>query len=107
MTRYSLAAWLFVAVIVLVVAGEFIPHFPGWATGIIAWCACLLLWPRLSRNQAIVTLLLLAFGIAGMAWGMASGKAGLVRQALAQNIPLIAMLIAVSFLRPISVLRRA
>jgi hypothetical protein len=90
-------------VIVLVVAGEFIPHFPGWATGIIAWCACLLLWPRLSRNQAIVTLLLLAFGIAGMAWGMASGKAGLVRQALAQNIPLIAMLIAVSFLRLISV----
>lgn len=103
MTRYNIAAWMFVAVVVLVVADELIPNFPGWATGVIAWCACLLLWPRLSRNQAIVTLLLLAFGIAGMAWGMASGKAGLVQLALAQNIPLIGMLIAVSFLRLISV----
>jgi hypothetical protein len=107
MTRHGIAAWLFVAVVVLVIVSALVPEFPNWLTGLVAWGACLLLWPRLSRNQARVTLLLLVFGIAGVLWGAASGKTGLFRLALAQNIALIAMLISVSFLRLISVSPRA
>ncbi|MEK6593100.1 MAG: hypothetical protein AABZ67_08440 [Pseudomonadota bacterium] len=103
MTRYILAAWLFVAVVVLVIVSAIVPQFPDWLTGLVAWGACLLLWPRLSRNQARVTLLLVAFGAAGVLWGAASGKAGLFEKALAQNIALIAMLISVSFLQLISI----
>jgi hypothetical protein len=69
MTRHSIAAWLFVAVVVLVIVSALVPEFPNWLTGLVAWGACLLLWPRLSRNQARVTLLLLVFGIAGVLWG--------------------------------------
>ena len=86
----------------LSVAGGLIPAYPDWLTGIAGWAACALLWPRLSGAQARVVLALLVAGLAGIAWGMASGGAGLIERALAQNIPLIGMLIAVSFLRLIS-----
>lgn len=105
--RYLLAAWLFVAVVAFVVAGEIIPHFPRWPGGIVAWCACALLWPRLTRTQVRIVLALVACGVAGMTWGMASGKTGLVERALGQNIPLVGMLIAVSFLQLISTARDA
>jgi hypothetical protein len=92
---------------VFVVLGEVIGGFPDWPAGIIAWSACLLLWPRLSRRQSVVVLLLLAAGIGGIAWGMAGGRAGLVERALTQNTPLVAMLIAVSFLQLVSTARGA
>jgi len=105
--RYTLAAWLFVAVVALVIIGEIVPFFPRWLTGIIAWSACALLWSRLSRTQVRIVLALVAFGAAGVMWGMASGKTGLIQRALAQNIPLVGMLIAVSFLQLISTTRGA
>lgn len=105
--RYLLAAWLFVAVVAFVVIGEIIPHFPHWLVGIIAWGACALLWPRLTRTQVWIVLALVAFGAAGVIWGMSSGKTGLIQRALAQNIPLVGMLIAVSFLQLISTARNA
>jgi hypothetical protein len=101
--RYLLAAWLLAAVSALVVFAALVPAYPGWATGVIGWIACALLWPRLTRSQSRVALLLVGFGVIGIAAGIASGKAGLIERALAQNIPLIGMLIAVSFLRLISV----
>jgi hypothetical protein len=101
--RYTLAAWLFVTVVALVIFGGMIPYFPRWVTGIIAWCACALLWPRLSRTQVRIVLSLVAFGAAGVIWGMAGGKTGLIQRALTQNIPLVGMLIAVSFLQLISI----
>ncbi len=105
--RYRAGAWLLVAVIVLTVAGAVVPRLPGWVNGVLAWSACALLWPRVSRGQTIVVALLVAFGAAGIATGMASGKSGLVDLALGQNTPLIGMLIAVSFLQLISVARSA
>ena len=105
--RYTFAAWLFVAVVALVIIGGIIPHFPRWLVGVIAWIACALLWPRLSRTQVQIVLALVVFGVAGVAWGMASGKTGLIERALAQNIPLVGMLIAVSFLQLISTTRSA
>jgi hypothetical protein len=103
--HYVLAAWLFVAVVVLTVVGEAVPRFPGWLTGIIAWSACALLWPRLSRTQSRVVLALVGFGFLGVVWGAASGRDGfaLIQRALAQNIPMIGMLIAVSSLQLVSV----
>ncbi|MDP1717012.1 MAG: hypothetical protein Q8L40_02965, partial [Burkholderiales bacterium] len=103
--RYLVAAWLFVAVVALVVFNGIVPQYPAWLTGVIAWVACALLWPRLSRTQVRIVLALVAFGAAGVVWGMASGKSGLVQRALGQNIPLVGMLIAVSFLQLISTTR--
>lgn len=100
--RYIAAAWLYVTVVVFVVLAEMSVRFPHWLTGLIAWSACALLWPRLTRGQTRIVFALLALGAAGVAWGMAAGKSGLVERALAQNIPLIGMLIAVSSLQLIS-----
>jgi hypothetical protein len=105
--RYRAAAWLFVVVVVLTVAGAALPGFPGWLTGVVAWSACALLAPRLSARQRAVVAALVAAGLAGIAWDAASGAAGLIERALAQNIPLIGMLIAVSFLQLVSVGRGA
>lgn len=105
--RHLAAAWLLLSVVALSVLGALVPRFPGWISGVIAWAACALLWPRLSRRQAVVVVLLVGFGIAGMIAGMAHGTPGLVDRALAQNTPLIGMLIAVSFLQLISVARNA
>lgn len=101
--RHVLAAWLLAAVSALVVVGALAPGWPGWITGVIGWAACALLWQRLTRNQSLIALLLTGFGVAGIVAGAASGRRGLLALALAQNIPLIGMLIAVSFLRLISV----
>lgn len=86
----------------LAVAGELVPEYPDWLSGLVGWCACALLWPRLSSAQARTVGALLAAGLAGIVWGEASGAGALWARALAQNVPLVAMLIAVSFLRLIS-----
>lgn len=104
MRRHTAAAWSFVTVVVFVVLGGMSVRFPHWLTGIIAWSACLLLWPRLTQSQARIVLALVGVGAMGVVWGTAAGKSGLIERALAQNIPLIGMLIAVSSLQLIIVL---
>ncbi len=101
------AAWLLVAVAVLSVVGGLLPAYPDWMTGAIGWLACALFWPRLQPTQRRVTLALIAVGVAGIAWGALRGRAGLVTLALTQNMPLIGMLIAVSFLQLVSTQRTA
>lgn len=101
--REKIAAWCCVAVIILVVAAIWLPAYPAWITGVIAWVACLLLLPRLPRHQLIMVLVLAGLGALGIAWGMARGNDGLIRMALTQNVPLAGMLIAVSFLQLIAV----
>ena len=90
-------------VVALVAATIVFPGFPQWITGVIAWIACLLLMPGLPRRQLVMSWVLVVLGIAGILWGMASGKQGLVNVALSQNIPLTGLLIAVSFLQLIAV----
>ena len=101
--RAGLAAWLFVLVVLLVVAAVAFPGYPKAITGVVAWGACLLLMPDLPRRQLIMVWLLALLGMGGIAWGMAVGKVGLIDIALTQNIPLTGMLIAVSFLQLIAV----
>lgn len=106
-TRDSIAAWLYAAVAVLVVVGVLLPGYPDWVTGLVAWIACLLLLPRLSRRQLLMVLVLSLLGVLGIAWGMVSGVDGLVINALTQNVPLAGMLVAVAFLQLIAVDRGA
>lgn len=101
--RNAFAAWLYFAVVVLVVAAVWLPGYPAWITGVIAWAACLLLLPRLPAHQLYMVLALAGIGIAGIAWSMARGGSGLIEMALTQNVPLSGMLIAVSFLQLIAV----
>jgi hypothetical protein len=101
--RNALAAWLYFAVVVLVVAAVWLPGYPAWITGVIAWAACLLLLPRLPAHQLYMVLALAGIGVAGIAWSMARGASGLIEMALTQNVPLSGMLIAVSFLQLIAV----
>jgi len=105
--RDALAAWCYVAVVVLVVAAVWLPGYPAWITGVIAWAACLLLLPRLPPRQLYMVLALAGLGVLGIAWGMTQGSSGLVTMALTQNVPLSGMLIAVSFLQLIAVGRDA
>lgn len=100
---HRLAAWMLLGGVVLAIAGQLLPGYPVWTTGVLTWAACLLLAGGLVRRQVAIVLVLFGFGCAGIAWGTASGAEGLVKRALALNIPLIAMLIGVSFLRLISV----
>lgn len=101
--RDKLAAWCYLAVIILVVAAVWLPGYPAWITGVIAWAACLLLLPRLPRHQLTMVLVLAGLGALGIVFGMARGSEGLVKMALTQNVPLSGMLIAVSFLQLIAV----
>lgn len=101
--RDAVAAWCYVAVVILVVAAVALPAYPAWITGVIAWVACLLLLPRLPPHQLYMVLALAGLGVLGIIWGMARGSEGLVVMALTQNVPLTGMLIAVSFLRLIAV----
>jgi hypothetical protein len=76
--RNALAAWLYFAVVILVVAAVWLPGYPAWVTGVIAWAACLLLLPRLPAHQLYMVLALAGIGIAGIAWSMARGGSGLI-----------------------------
>lgn len=107
MFRGKLAAWCYLAVVVLVVAAVALPAYPAWITGVIAWTACLLLLPRLPRHQLLMVLALAGIGALGIAFGMTRGSDGLITMALTQNVPLSGMLIAVSFLQLIAVGRTA
>jgi hypothetical protein len=106
-SRDKLAAWCYLAVVILVVAAVGLPAYPAWITGIIAWAACLLLLPRLPRHQLNMVLVLAGIGALGIGFGMARGNNDLIRMALTQNVPLAGMLIAVSFLQLIAVSRDA
>lgn len=96
------AAWLLVAVAVLAVVGDLVPAYPDWITGMQGWIACVLFWPCLKTAQRRVALALVLFGSTGIVWAALRGHSGLVNRALTQNMPLIGMLIAVSFLQLIS-----
>jgi len=93
------AAWLLASVSLLAVVGDFVPAWPDWVTGVIAWAACAMLWHRVKPVQRRVIFLLLGFGFAGVVWGTLGGHGGLVNRAMTQNLPLVGMLLAVSFLQ--------
>ena len=64
--RDAVAAGLFFTVVVLVIAAVWLPDYPAWITGVIAWIACLLLLPKLPRHQLRLVLILAGLGVAGI-----------------------------------------
>lgn len=93
------AGALLTAMLVLSIAHELLPAIPTLAAAAAAWAAALLLWSRISTAQRVQVLGLGALGAAGLAWAAARGHAIVFEQALASNLPIVAMLAGVSFLR--------
>ncbi len=72
---------------------------PAWLAGIAAWTALALLWRGLDRRQRRLSLILMAIGVAALAWvGWRSGQFPWLG-VLTNNMALLGMLVAVSFLQ--------
>ncbi len=75
---------------------------PAWLPGACAWLAGLLLLPGLTRFQALQAALMSLVGLAGIAYASAHGNWAWWTGLRDGNHALLAMLAAVSFLRPIT-----
>lgn len=100
--RERLGGWGLVMLVVAVMAHQMWPAVPRWLAGVVGWAAALLLWPRLTAKQRVPVLAMLITGVAGIGTGAVLGQGGLMEQALSQNNALVAMLVAVSFLQPVT-----
>lgn len=75
---------------------------PAWLPGACAWLAGALMLPGLSRFQATQAALMTAVGVVGIAWASAHGSHAWWPGLRDGNHALLAMLAAVSFLRPVT-----
>ncbi|HMM77208.1 MAG TPA: hypothetical protein PJ986_15965 [Gammaproteobacteria bacterium] len=75
---------------------------PAWWPGACAWLAGALLLPALTRFQAMQAALMSLVGILGIAWAGAHGDRSWWPGLRDGNHALLAMLAAVSFLRPVT-----
>lgn len=75
---------------------------PVWLPGACAWLAGALLLPGLTRFQATQAALMTAVGLVGIAWASAHGSHDWWPGLRDGNHALLAMLAAVSFLRPVT-----
>lgn len=93
------AAWLILSMMLFALCtGARLP-VPAWLAGVCAWSACALLWPSLDRRQRRTARILIGIGLAALAW--AGGQTGHWpwQGVLTQNMALLGMLAAVSFLQ--------
>ncbi len=71
-----------------------------WLVAVTAWCAALMLWGRLRNTQRVQAVTFLSFGFCCLVLAHGSiPSASLVLQALTKNHLILALLIAVYFLR--------
>jgi hypothetical protein len=75
---------------------------PPWLPGACAWLAGLLMLPGLSRFQAAQAALMSAVGLACIGWAAAHGRHDWWSGLRDGNHAMLAMLAAVSFLRPVT-----
>lgn len=72
---------------------------PAWLAGIAAWTALALLWRGLDHRQRKISLILMAIGVVALAWvAWRSGEFPWLG-VLTNNMALLGMLVAVSFLQ--------
>lgn len=75
---------------------------PLWTAGLAAWLAGVLLWPQLTPPQHKQSIWLAGIGLGGLLVTLMLGGVPAWRNLLTQNIPLLGMLTAVSFLQMLS-----
>ncbi|SEG27753.1 hypothetical protein [Marinobacterium lutimaris] len=85
----------------LSIVAAFNEQIPGYLAGIPAWVALFLLIARQQRGQMIQRIVLLSIGLTGLALSLVIGSEGgaYLLKALEANQMIISMLVAVSFLR--------
>ena len=71
--------------------------------GLAAWGAAGLIWRRATRASIVQASVLFLIGVAGGIWGIRHGVTPDIHRALTANMPLIGLLIGVSFLQLVAV----
>lgn len=96
----SITGWILLTLLILALLAAFTQMIPGYIAGIPAWIAVSLLLRQQKRSQLIQSGILFSVGMAGLIIGVVNGadKRYLLK-ALEANQLVVAMLIAVSFLR--------
>ncbi|MDH3282676.1 MAG: hypothetical protein OEQ18_16330, partial [Gammaproteobacteria bacterium] len=101
--RRQTAGGLLAVLMALAVLHGAVPEIPAWPAGVAAWLAAVLLGRDISSGQRLQVSVLIALGVAALAWSHRRGVRLDLVGAIDQNHALLAMLAAVSFLRLVSV----
>lgn len=95
-----LPGWILLVMLPLTLLAALTDRLPAWLAGIPIWLALLLLFGRQQRVQRVQSLMLLTAGAAGLLIGLVvNGDSGYLLKALEANQMIVSMLVAVSFLR--------
>jgi len=81
------------------ILSEIWPEVPSWPSGVFAWFAAVLLVSQLSKSQMVQISILLIIGIVTLTFGIKLGSQPQWLRLLDNNVGLLSMLAAVSFLR--------
>lgn len=94
-----LSGWVLVGMILLAITHGVVPSFPSWPAGVCAWLAGAMLVHQTRLTQRILLTVLILLGVAAMAFALASGVSPEWVHILDANVPLVAMIASVGFLR--------
>ena len=97
--RSTLAGMLLAAMLVTAVAGELLGAVAPLWPGVAAWLAGALLWGRVATVLRVQAAALGVLGLLALGWAARRGGVVTAEVVLAANVPILAMLAAVSFLR--------
>ncbi len=87
---------------VLAIAHGVYPAVPAWPAGVAGWLAAALLVRNLGPRQSLQVGAIAAAGLALIAWTALSSGTAAIDDALSRNHDLLSMLVAISFLRLVS-----
>ena len=88
-----------VTMVLVSVAGTFLPAVPAVAAPLLAWGSLALLWKELGRPQRVQTLVFVAAGALMLWWALVRGVPPDIGQTLGQNQPILSMLASITLLR--------
>lgn len=96
----SLTGWVMFSLVAVSIACVFFTELPPLCAGLLAWLAGMLLFRKRRGLQRVQILIMLSLGSLGLLWSLINDQdVRFIEQALTANHSLIAMLLAVSFLR--------
>lgn len=88
------------------ILGEILPAVPSWPSGVFAWFAAGLLVSQLPKSQIFQMGILLLIGIVALSVGIKLGSHPQWLRLFDNNVVLLSMLVAVSFLRLVTLQNR-